>query len=461
MQSFLQILKMMGLDLKIQVFTGLKVCCHLTRMLMYLTSKERINRRALMCFPLTRMTLCLKENVLNMPRKLHAKLIIQLIMTTGGLPSITEVPQFEEEELESFFQKMKAPKHTPEEDTPQKNRSLDDFIVDDDDVSSSDNDADFYITTSSVFTTPHRKVDPILLDDSEDDIFKSDIRPIKRRTKEKPQRTPVSSKKRPEGMDEKGESGGQKYSFLRSLSSDTPEELGDREALRYSRNFKKMKEDLTLRLFKIYNDTVFDNQLPGDLQILWNNRLLKTAGYCVYKKNSKVHDSKSVRIELSTKVCDSAERVRDTLIHELCHAAVWLLHGKNDGHGPYWRIWAKKANLTHPEIPVIARCHSYSITTKYTYQCKKCGYSIGRHSKSLDTSRKVCGFCHGEFALIDNRQLSRGSGSTPATPRTPNKFAMYVKENYGSMKEQEKDLKHGDIMKRLGKQFAEKNKISS
>lgn len=60
----------------------------------------------------------------------------------------------------------------------------------------------------------------------------SDIRPIKRRTKEKPQRTPVSSKKRPEGMDEKGESGGQKYSFLRSLSSDTPEELGDREALR-------------------------------------------------------------------------------------------------------------------------------------------------------------------------------------------------------------------------------------
>ena len=88
-------------------------------------------------------------------------------------------------------------------------------------------------------------------------------------------------------------------------------------------------------------------------------------------------------------------------------------------------------------------------------------HSIGRHSKSLDTSRKVCGFCHGEFALIDNRQLSRGSGSTPATPRTPNKFAMYVKENYGSMKEQGKDLKHGDIMKLLGKQFAEKNKISS
>eukprot|EP00105_Crassostrea_gigas_P013351 XP_011429648.1 PREDICTED: acidic repeat-containing protein [Crassostrea gigas] len=368
----------------------------------------------------------------------------------------------DEEELESFFQKIKSQKTIPQEETPPKNKSLDDFIVDDDDVSSSENEADFYITTNTVFTTPHRKVEPIVLDDSEDDIFKSDIKPIKRKTKEKSQKTPASNRKRTERWEEEEEDRGrEKYSFLKSLSIDTPDDHADREALRFSKNFKKMKEDLTKKLFKIYNDTVFDNQLPEDLQILWNNRLLKTAGYCVYRKNAKVHDSKTVRIELSTKVCDSAERVRDTLIHELCHAAVWLLHGKNDGHGPYWRIWAKKANLTHPEIPVIARCHSYSISTKYTYQCSKCGYSIGRHSKSLDTSRKVCGFCHGEFVLLNNQKMSRGSASTPATPRTPNKFAMYVKENYSTVKEKEKDLKHGDIMKLLGKQFAEKNKISS
>ena len=33
------------------------------------------------------------------------------------------------------------------------------------------------------------------------------------------------------------------------------------------------------------------------------------------------------------------ERVRDTLIHELCHAAVWLIHGVNGGHGPHWKFW--------------------------------------------------------------------------------------------------------------------------
>jgi len=33
------------------------------------------------------------------------------------------------------------------------------------------------------------------------------------------------------------------------------------------------------------------------------------------------------------------ERVRDTLIHELCHAAVWFLNGVNDGHGSLWKYW--------------------------------------------------------------------------------------------------------------------------
>ena len=53
--------------------------------------------------------------------------------------------------------------------------------------------------------------------------------------------------------------------------------------------------------------TYFYFQLPVDLPIIWNKRLLKTAGYCVYKKKTKDGNVKmSVSIELSTKVCDSA-----------------------------------------------------------------------------------------------------------------------------------------------------------
>lgn len=36
----------------------------------------------------------------------------------------------------------------------------------------------------------------------------------------------------------------------------------------------------------------------------------------------------------------SQERVRDTLIHEMCHAAVWVIDGvRNGGHGPHWKAW--------------------------------------------------------------------------------------------------------------------------
>lgn len=29
------------------------------------------------------------------------------------------------------------------------------------------------------------------------------------------------------------------------------------------------------------------------------------------------------------------ERIRDTLIHEMCHAAVWIINETQDGHGRY------------------------------------------------------------------------------------------------------------------------------
>jgi SprT-like family. len=39
------------------------------------------------------------------------------------------------------------------------------------------------------------------------------------------------------------------------------------------------------------------------------------------------------------KVCDTADRLRDTLVHEMCHAAVWILNGVKNGHGHLWNAW--------------------------------------------------------------------------------------------------------------------------
>ena len=74
--------------------------------------------------------------------------------------------------------------------------------------------------------------------------------------------------------------------------------------------------------------------------VTWNGRLTKTAGMCIqrkikitkkpnhlfaYSNNTGAEEVRASKIELSTKVLDSSDRLRDTLIHEMCHAAAWVV----------------------------------------------------------------------------------------------------------------------------------------
>lgn len=81
---------------------------------------------------------------------------------------------------------------------------------------------------------------------------------------------------------------------------------------------------------------------------------------------------KNDRIELSEKVLTSADRLRCTLIHEMCHAATSIISKKEEQHGKQWKSWAKKANTVFPELPTITVCHNYDIEYKYTYKCDIC-----------------------------------------------------------------------------------------
>ena len=45
------------------------------------------------------------------------------------------------------------------------------------------------------------------------------------------------------------------------------------------------------------------------------------------------------------------------------------------------------------------------------------------------------------------------SNLVPATPRQPNKFALYVKDNYGSVKKEKNLSNHKDVMQELSKNF--------
>lgn len=135
---------------------------------------------------------------------------------------------------------------------------------------------------------------------------------------------------------------------------------------------------------------------------------------------------RTAQIVLSTKVLDSPERLRDTLIHELCHAASWIISGYSDGHGPHWTRWTEQAMKRFPELSMIDRTHSYSIRTKYQYKCVDCGYTVGRHTKSLDTCRKVCGYCRGSFKLLakgEHRATDvKNAGAADSSTSEPPKY---------------------------------------
>lgn len=80
-------------------------------------------------------------------------------------------------------------------------------------------------------------------------------------------------------------------------------------------------------------------------------------------------------------------------------------------------------------------------------------YSIGRHSKSLDIEKKRCGHCYGKFELLVNKTTKSGTVQMQTPKREPSAFALYVKENYNSVKK-ERNIRHAEVMKVLGQQFS-------
>ncbi|KAA3674755.1 uncharacterized protein DEA37_0002034 [Paragonimus westermani] len=263
-------------------------------------------------------------------------------------------------------------------------------------------------------------------------------------------------------------------------------------AERFVRNFKANRVELANRLFRIFNERVLNKILPDDMPITWNSRLLKTAGQCKYLRREVIPAAgektitRLAQIELSPKVCTTAERVRDTLLHEACHAAVWIADGVNDGHGPRWRRWANRAMQIWPDLPVVSVCHAYAIDTRFTYRCTGCGACANRHSKSIDMTKQVCGRCRSRFELLLNtphgrmmrpsiagridKRLLAHCPVQPPPAEVPNQpelldssegdvlrrkpaFAEFVRGNYKQVRQRPEVKSHAEAMTQLGNLF--------
>lgn len=243
----------------------------------------------------------------------------------------------------------------------------------------------------------------------------------------------------------------QKYSFLKSLDCETTttiRSLCDPLALYLRDNYKTKKVELAKKLFELYNESVFENKLDT-LEIRWNKKLLNTAGRCNNHRKNGVRNS---FLELSDKVLTSADRLRCTLIHEMCHAATWILNGESSGHGVTWKGWAAKANRVFPELPVISRCHDYAIEYRYTYQCVNCKAKYQAHSKNKKVENIRCSICKSAIELFLNKKNKDGEIVMTPVAKDVKGFPKFVKLKFKDVKKP--NMTHKEVMQCLSQQYA-------
>ncbi|CAF3521109.1 unnamed protein product [Rotaria sp. Silwood1] len=241
--------------------------------------------------------------------------------------------------------------------------------------------------------------------------------------------------------------------FLESLSKYVPIEDKHVDAKQYFTRsgfkIKRKREELAQKLFVIFDQDIFSSKLSDKVTIVWSGRLTSTAGHCTTRRSTQ-----TAIITLSNKVCNSPERCRDTLLHEMCHAAVSLIDGVMDeGHGPLWRKWTRCAERCYPYLPAISVKHTYDITYKFVYRCIQCQCEVYRHSKSLNVEIDFCGKCMGKFQLL----LNNNQTNEVQTPKKIlNRYNLFIKEHFQTMKQTQPHLSTPQLMKHLSQEYKKK-----
>lgn len=151
-------------------------------------------------------------------------------------------------------------------------------------------------------------------------------------------------------------------------------------------------------------------------------------------------------IELEAKVVDTEDKLRRTLLHEMCHAAAWVIDNisRPPHGGTFWK-WAAVAKKIYPHHEV-RTCHAYVINFKHQWTCSRCSRVIGRHSKSIKPSDRCA--CGGELSY----QRLRPDG-TPRKPAQPNAYTQFVKDNFASIKAKNPGTPHKALMQKVSEEY--------
>ncbi|KAL4874512.1 SprT-like family-domain-containing protein [Aspergillus karnatakaensis] len=213
-------------------------------------------------------------------------------------------------------------------------------------------------------------------------------------------------------------------------------------ALARKKSFDDRKAGLAEDFLRALDDAVSGGEVQrrsedtGGVRIVWSKTLQTTAGRANWKRDrpttengpltdfssSSGSETPSARvvkqyatIELAERIIDDEDRLINTLAHEYCHLANYMISNvRNQPHGASFQAWGRKckeALRSHPiyggRIEVTTK-HSYKIDYKYVWTCVDCTQNYGRHSKSIDPSKHRCGnpTCRGLLQQIKPKPRS-------------------------------------------------------
>ena len=226
--------------------------------------------------------------------------------------------------------------------------------------------------------------------------------------------------------------------------------------------FRRNRDALTKHTFAEFDRKVFGRALSS-VEVTWSQRLNTTAGRCRMRgKPGAGHGRTRVAaIELAAKVIDDEARLRATLLHEMCHAAQWLVDGEHrPPHGRCFKKWAVLAMRKVRDVEVTTR-HDYEIAYRYAWACTAlgCGVVIKRHSRSIDPARQCCGQCRGRLVEIEvpgSRGDASATGHTAKKVRKASHFALFVKERSADVRKELEGAREGsvsqaEVMKECGR----------
>lgn len=216
---------------------------------------------------------------------------------------------------------------------------------------------------------------------------------------------------------------------------------------------------------------VFNSQLGsnGANAVLdWSGRLISSAGNASRKTTRQgTSTAISYSINLSTKVLSTTDQIQCTLAHEMCHLACWVISKEmRNPHGKVFKSWGSRVMRARPDVVVTTK-HNYEIQYKYSWRCSNtsCAKVYNRHSKSIDTSRQVCGACRSRLEpMFESRQAtgfqgefekraSRGGSWRDESLLT--RDTAFLKDNMKAAKAALPGASHGDVMRALSARWSE------